>query len=35
MNIVEIRAVRKRAKTRKSWVCPSGKIGTVEELAQE
>jgi len=32
---IEISAVRKKRKTRKSWVCPSGKIGIVEELVQE
>jgi len=35
IEIIEIHAARKSNKTRKSWICPSGKIGTVEELVQE
>ena len=35
IDIIEIHAVRKSTKTRKSWVCPNGKLGTVEELVQE
>ena len=34
-DIIEIHAIRNGTKTRKSWVCPSGKLGTVEELVQE
>jgi hypothetical protein len=35
IKIIEIGAIRKNGKNRKSWVCPSGKMGTVEELVQE
>ncbi len=30
-----IYAVRKSGRTRKAWMCPSGQIGTVEEVARE
>lgn len=32
---IEIHAQRNGTKARKSWICPSGRIGTVEELARE
>ena len=32
---IEINAVKTLAKTRRSWLCPSGKLGTVEELSRE
>ena len=35
MKTIDICAVRTDKKTRKSWICPSGVLGTVEELARE
>jgi len=35
IKIIEIPAIRENGKNRKSCVCPSGKIGTVEELVRE
>lgn len=35
MTEIEIHADRKDIKTRKSWICSNGKLGTVEEIAKE